>query len=242
MKTFLIIATLFIIICGCEDVKDSDVFDDFLLTSKEVPADGQSTIQVSVNIKEVASSDRRNFIFSTTSGSFTGSGTSKFTAKAEYEAGILKAKAILKAPIAPGLFTVTVQPEFDSPIREFVLSQTVTATPSVPASIDLETSGFGIISNFASEILLTGLLKNASGKNVSKGTEVLFEDKLLDGSPAGGRFRNQQRITLDSSKVSTKYSAAAYPVGTTIVIHCTMLDANRQKTAIKDEKLITINQ
>lgn len=242
MRTVLILVVAFLH-CGCNrEIKDEDVFTDLLLSPSELPADGQSTSIVSVKVNDAASSDRRSFVFSTTAGTFTASGNGKFTAKAEYENGVLMAKAILRAPFSPGEFTLTVQPEFGSPIRDFVLSRIGKATPSLAASIELETSGFGIASNFLNEIFLSASLRNATGKNVSKGTSVIFEDELLTGGPARGRFRYLQSTTSDSSKVSGYYSAPAYPIGTNIKIRSTVLDALGQKTNIVDSILININQ
>lgn len=242
MKALTYILSLILLCCGCEeDIKIEDVFSNLILIPTEVLADGQSVIDVSVQINNLASADRRNFIFTTTAGTFIGSGTDKITVKAEHEKGLLLAKTKLRVPFSPGEFTVTVQPEYDSPIRDFILFQTVKASASNPASIDLKPSGFGITSNFASQVFLTAFLKNASNKNVSNGVPVLFEDELLNGNPAGGRFRIIQGVTADSSKVSAYYSAPSYPIGTTIKIRSTVLDEKGLKTTIKDSVLVTIN-
>lgn len=228
---------------SCEkDIEDTQIFTDLILDPDEILADGESAIQISVAINEKASSDRRNFIFSTTAGVFAGSGKNKDTSKAEYVDGVLTAKAVLKAPFSAGQYSVTVKPEFDSPIREFQLSKMFTAKISTPATIKLEPSRFGITSNFGNEVFLDGFLKSKNGKNVSSGVSVIFQDKLPNGDPALGRFRDQKLVTTDSSKVSTYYSVPSYPIGTTIKITATVLDENGVKTNVEDIISITINQ
>jgi hypothetical protein len=236
--TFLLISC-----CSCEkEVTLEKIFSNLVLTPAELQADGQSKIWVSVEIDNAANEDRRNFIFSTTAGTFTKTKTDHVTVKAEYENGVLMAKSELQASTSPGEFTVSVQPEFDSSISDFKLSKTGKTTESSPASIDLETSAFGIVANFGSEVLLTATLKNGTQRNVSKGVQVIFEDELLNTDKALGRFRKLQKATADSSKVTTYYAVPAYPIGTTIKVRSTVLTADGAKTMIKDSVLITINQ
>jgi hypothetical protein len=241
MRAYIVCLLFVISIGACKDVKDSDVFNNLTLNPESISADGQSPIQVSLDIKDVASADRRNFVFSTTSGKFSVSGTSKYTTKAEYEEGVLKAKAVLLAPSSPGSFTVTAQPEFDSPVRDFTLHKVGQADKSVAEIIKLETSSLGIAANFGSEVLITGVVKNKNDRNASKGVSIVFED-LLNGQSAGGRFRNLKTVTEDSSKVSAYYAAPNLLLGTTIDIYCTILDDNKIKTTYSDKVSITVNK
>lgn len=237
---FLITITCSIISCK-KDIIISDALTNFKISQREVLADGQSTVALSVQLSNKSSSDRRNVVFTTSAGTFAVSGSNKYTSKAEYENGNLIAKATLKSSTQPGVIKITVQPEFDSPIKEFVLSDSLVAKQSIPASIKLEPASFGIGSNFINEVFLTATLKSSTGKFVSKGYNVLFEDFILNSS-ANGRFRALSGATADSSKVTVFYSASNYPITTQIKLKGTLLDANGLRTSIADSVFININQ
>lgn len=240
MKYSILIILLCVLQNCSKDVSTDQVLKNLQLSTHEVAADGQSTVSARVELPDKTSSDRRTVIFSTSSGVFTSSGTNKLTARADFTDGVLKASATLIAPTQPGTIVISVKPEFDSQQSEFMLSDSVIASSSVPVSLDLEPSAFGIAANHLNEVFITGKLKNASGKFVSNGYRVLFED-LIAFTPANGQFRNLQAITADSSMVSTYYSAFAHPIGTQIKIRGTLLHPNGQKT-LADSIFLTINQ
>ncbi|HMU08705.1 MAG TPA: hypothetical protein PKC54_01755 [Ferruginibacter sp.] len=237
--------TLFLLavitLTNCKKVPVDKVIKNLKFSQPEIPADGQSTVNISVELSDKSSDDRRTVVFSTLSGVFTASGNNKYTAKAEYENGILVAKATLKASTKPGNIVVSVKPEFNSPVGEFILSDSIPAKKSIPFSIKLSTSSFGIASNHLNEVFITGKLLNASGKFVSEGYTVLFQDSVLTG-PASGQYRQPITTTGDSSILSTYYSAFAHLVGTQIKIRATLLDENGNKTNITDALLLTVNQ
>ncbi|AYB32019.1 hypothetical protein [Chryseolinea soli] len=225
-----------------ENVEVGDVLYNLKLEEKETPADGQSTIKITVNLNDRSSADRRSVIFATTAGTFTSSSTSKYTAKAEFLDGLLTATATLRAPVSPGKIGISVQPEFDSPIKDFIVSDTIEAVKSSPATIHLEASALGLSGNFLTEVRLEGLLKNDKGKNVSKGAKVAFEDFLQDGTKANGRYRQLQLASSDTSYVTSYYGAPFYPIGTNIKIRVTVLNDVGAKTNVKDSLLLTVNQ
>jgi hypothetical protein len=240
-KLTCIVSLLFLLSCN-KEVKIDDILTNLKLSKTQVTADGQSTVSISVNVSDNSSADRRSIIFSASSGVFTTSGTGKQIVKAEFDNGLIVAKITFRVPIQPGTIKITAQPEFDSPLNEYVIMDSIIASASVPALIKLEPSANGIASNFLNEIQLTGSLQNANGRYVSKGNKVLFEDLLLSGIPANGRFRNMLNISNDTSKVSGVYSANALPIGTNIKIRTTVLDNAGNSTNIKDSILLTINQ
>jgi hypothetical protein len=243
MKKQIQLMFFMIALCACdEDVEVADVLFNLKISDTQIVADGQSTVRISVNIPDRSTPDRRNVIFTTTAGVFTSSSAGKYTAKTEFLDGVLTATATLRAPTSPGKIAVSVQPEFDSPIKEFIVADTIEAVRSNPSTILLETSSFGISPNFLTEVKLTGLLKNSKGNNVSKNVKVLFEDILLDGRAANGRHRELQSLSNDTSYVSSYYSVPAYPIGTTVKIRATVLDDIGIKTLIKDSLIVTVNQ
>lgn len=237
MRKFLIIPFLALLISCGDEAEIGDIFQNLQINPSEVAADGKSTLNVSVEINQKSSSDRRKIIFKTSSGTFTSSGSSSATVEAKYENGILTAKAVLKAGTKAGEVKISVEPEFDSPIKEFVESRSINLLPSIPSSLELEPSSYGLASNFLGETKISGYLKNSSGNFVSEGYSVTFSDFLLDGTPAGGLFRDVHLKTADSSKVSCIYSTKAYPVGTKIKIIGTVADSN-----ISNNLILTINE
>lgn len=186
----LILFLIALIISSCtKDTDINEVFSDFSVSTDQVSADGQSTVNVIAILSSNADSDRRNVIFKNTSGSFLPSLTETATVKAEYDNGKLTAKATLKVSTKPGNVIVSVKPEFDSSVGEFILEKTIIAVQSNVASIHLEPSSYGIGSNYLTDVKVVGTLKNSSGKSVSSGQKVVFEDFLSDGTPANGKFR-----------------------------------------------------
>lgn len=242
MKPFVFLALLAIALFGCEkDVAVEDVLSALTLTPRASEADGQSTVQAQVTLSEKTSSERRNVIFTTNKGVFTTSGKNKETVKAEFVNGILVARASLRVPIQPATLIISVQPEYDSPVRDYLLSDSIKLAPSMPASFTLESSRFGIGTNFSSEVRLVGSLSNLRGGYVSKNNTVQFEDLLLNGTPANGRFGKRSVQSNDTSRVSTFYAANSLPLGTTIKIKGTVLDATGRKTSLADSVLLTVN-
>ena len=242
MKRFFLFSLTVSILFSCEkEAAVKDVLNNLTLTRRKMEADGQSISVVSVTVSEETDSDRRSVIFNTDKGVFTTSGKSKETVKTEFVNGVLIARASLRAPLEPSTIKVSVQPEYDSPIREYVLTDSITLAPSIPTAFTLETLRFGIGTNFSSEVRLIGNLRNASNRFVSRNNTVLFEDLLLNGAPAGGRFGRRQVLSNDTSRVSTFYAASILPVGTTIKIRGTVLDANGRKTPVADSVLLTVN-
>lgn len=240
MKNILKILVLAIAFASCEDdVETKDAIRGFNASATEFPADGQSTVKLSAVLSDDSSADRRSVIFSTSSGTFS-NGTKSITVKAEFDNGQMVSKADLKSSTTPEQITVTVKPEFDSPLEEFSLRRIITSTPSVPKTIRLTPSASGIASNHVTEVKLIGILKNDKQKFVSRGYKVRFDQEFSDGTTVNGYFRDMQDTTTDSSRVSTYYSAPLLPIGTLIKIRATVLD-NGQPTPIKDSIVLTIN-
>lgn len=235
-KLIVLLFLVFLLSCG-DDAEVSDVFQNLQISPAEIMADGKSVVTVSVEINQESSIDRRKIVFKTSSGSFNATGTSSAIVDAQYENGKLLAKAVLKSGTKPGEVNVSVQPDFDSPVKEFVESMSVNFLPSVPSSFKIAPSSYGIASNFLKEVAITGYLKNASGNFVSEGYSVSFTDLLIDGTPAQGMFREAHLTTSDSSKVTFIYSSQNYPIGTQIKIIGKVKDSG-----LSDNIILTINE
>ncbi|WP_409415819.1 hypothetical protein [Flavobacterium sp. PS2] len=242
MKKIILYITVLMLSSCTNDTNIDEVFTDFTVSAQEVSADGQSTVNLSVTLNGDTDSDRRNVVFKTSSGVFLPAAAESTVVKSEYENGRLIAKATLKVSTKTGIITVSVKPEYDSPVGEYVLEKTITALPSVASTIDLQSSALGIGSNYLTEVQFIGNLRNSSGKFVSSGHKVIFKDFLSDGTPANGSFRDIQAQTGADSKVSCYYAAALYPVGTTIEIKCILLDENNLPNNVSDSVILTINQ
>ncbi|TDO94939.1 hypothetical protein [Flavobacterium sp. 245] len=232
-----------LLLFSCTPSADIDqVFTDFSISAEEIPADGQSMVNITVKLNDKTDVDRRNVIFKTSGGIFISSSKDTEVIKAEYEQGRLVAKTTLKVSTKPGNITLSVAPEYDSKVADFVLEKTIAAVPSKVSSLNVEPSSFGIGSNYLTEVQITGNLRNSAGKFVSNGHKVVFNDFLADGSSAGGAFREVQAETGAESKVSCYYAATQYPIGTAITIRCTVVDENNLPTALASVVKLTINQ
>lgn len=232
------------------DTNNEGIFLSFVVTpsiplaaGENLLADGSSLVDVRVVLNQSASLDRRGVIFKTSSGLFVENNTKSFTAKATYVDGRLTASAKIKVSTKPGKLTVTAEPEFDSPLDEFVFTQFLEVYPSTPNDIIVSTSGYGISGNYVSEVRVTGKLRNSKGLGVSEGYRVRFEDlKLPEGLDASGEFRELQNVTRDSSTVRAYYSTPIQTIGTQIKLQLTIEDENGQVTDKFGSKIITVNQ
>lgn len=139
------------------------------------------------------------------------------------------------------MITISAKPEFDSPLGEFELKDSIQALPSVPVRIQITPSKFGIGSNFQDEVFLTARLTNKDGKLVSSGAKVRFDDVLPGQVTARGRFREQQTVTQDSAKVSSFYSADVHPIGTQIKLRVFILNQDGSDSGIGDSTYLNIN-
>jgi len=244
MKKFLLLLIILTCAACSEEADTNDIFSNFVVSPSTISADGESIVDVSVELTDKASTDRRNIVFSTTSGKFTSTNLDKCTIKAEYEAGVLIARTTLKVSTKPGAIEISVQPEFDSPVKEFSITQIVHAVASVPKTISLESSSFGVASNHLNEVLLTGNLKNIEGKPVSSGYKVGFTNFVLPSGTDGsaGQFRDTNDTTAAASEVTSYFSANALPIGTSVKIVATLLNLDGSPTEISDSIVLTINQ
>jgi hypothetical protein len=243
MKQWLFYSLLISLCLSCKkDLPNSEVFGALTFSGEQFVADGSTTVLITVTLHKYASLERRNVVFKTNSGIFTINGLQTTTSKAEFEAGMLTAKATLRVSVIPAIVTVSAKPEFISQAQDFKIERTFVTTPSMPVSLKLETSNFGLKGNYSSEAFLSGTLMNEAGNFVSKGFKVSFEDELAGGVPAGGRYRKLQDQTTDSSRVSSFYSSTAYPIGTDIKIRCTLLNSQGLKTKVLDSIILTINK
>ena len=242
MKYPILLLLAILILCCSKDAKIDDILINFKISSKEVLADGKSTIPLSVELSKASSEDRRSVVFVASSGMFTESGSNRYAVKPAFENAVLVARANFRAPTSPGDIQLKVKPEYDDPLQEYERIETIVAKPSLPSKLSLQTSSFGIASNHLNEVLLTGKLSNNNGGFVSTGYKVLFEDFLLNNSPANGQFRVLQSETADSSFVKTYYSAFAHSIATQFKIRAILLDSDGQKTSITDSIIITVNQ
>jgi hypothetical protein len=211
----LLLLTLF----GCNpEVDVDDVFTAFTVTPEAIFADGQTIMEVKAVPLQSTSADRSNIVFKTTGGVFVLSGKSEETVKATFVDGELVATARLRAPISPGDFTVSAEPEFDSPVKDYRVTRTISPATSLPVKISVETSASGIGKNALTEVLVTGTLLSDKNSWVTRGVDVTFED-VVGASPGGGIFRSIVAKSGGESTVSAYYAAGDWPVGTSITIN-----------------------
>src|SRR5258708_25709636 len=177
MKKVLLLSLL--ILTGCpKDAEVGDAIHDMKLSTTNIQADGQSTIDVSVVLSADASADRRNVIFKCTRGMFTTASKTEETVKALYIEGVLTAKNTWKTSLSPGDVTITVEPEFNSSTRDFRLSATITVTRSEAQTVTVDPSSFKVAPDLGSEVTITAKYVNANGASVSRGTKILSVDQL----------------------------------------------------------------
>lgn len=239
-KTILFIGVISLLSCSKVHIANEEVISSLSLSPASVDADGSSLVDVSVKLNKDADASKRKVVLESSAGVFTTGNLKTITVEALYEAGELVARTKLRAPISPGYIVVTAKPELRNAYNDFILKDSIRALPSLPASVSLSSSSFGVPGGFLGEAQLIGLLKNGNGKNVSSGTKVIFKDVYPGGGPVGGRFRLLQAGSDENSKVSVYYSPGFLAPGTNINLVVTVLDSAGNPTAISDTVTITV--
>ena len=234
-----------VILAGCQKVNQdtNQVLTGLKLTTYQMDADGTATDTVTVQLNANADATRRNVRFSASPyGKWIG-GDSTISVKAVFQNNLLIARAVFLVSNTPGNIQIQARPDLpDVSNNNYTQSANLVTKTSNVSVIKLTPSGFGINSNYLSEVTLTGTLTNAKGFMAVAGTNVVFEDTLAGGGPAGGSFRTLVTASNASSQVSAIYSVGTYPIGTKVTIRVTVLDATGAKTTISDNIQLTINK
>jgi hypothetical protein len=235
-KTPVVVLFLVLLLsCYKTSVLTSDIFNSFLLSSHRIYADGTTQDTIYVVLNKDADPTKRNILFKASGGKFINGKDSTISVPAQIYNGQLAAKAILIAPLQPQKVKITVQTDQSNIFIDYSLKDSIEVDSSLPVSIGLIPSSFGLKANFGSEVKITGILKNASGNYVSLNTKVKFTDTLISTGMSGvGSFRATQDMSDSISTVSTNYSIPNLPVGSTIKITATVVG-----TSISDSIIIT---
>ena len=243
MKKYIILI-LIAVISGCkkpDNVTIDQVISGLTISNKAPNADGTTIVYISAQLNTKADADKRSIIFESSAGLFNKANDTLITQPATFVNGALVATVALKVPITAGEIYISAKPATATQYKDFILKDSINAVRSIPATLMLTPSSFGIKSNYGNEVALTATLKNSLNNNVSTGTKVLFEDYYPGGQPVNGQFRALRDTTDATSTATAAFSFGAITGPTTFYIKCTYLD-HGGKTAIKDSCLITITQ
>jgi hypothetical protein len=238
MKKNLLIMSLLFFCCKKYPVPAGQVISNLTNSSKTLLADGISIDTLTVRLNNAADSDHRSVLFTASVAGFVGGSSGSDTVAAIYYDKVLTATAYFQAPLKPGTSYVTVSPanpDFNT-IGNYILMDTVIISPSVASSVTLQTSNFGIASNYQSTITLKGILQNAAGNPVSLGTGVAFSSDIP------GQFGLLNVISDSSSSVNANFQVGNVTKGTIITITVTVLDAAGNLTPVKNNVQITVTQ
>lgn len=233
---------LILTLAGCKkiEIDNSEVIESMKISPLEIDADGTSLIDIFVTINKNAEAAKRKLVVESSSGVFPGNNLKNITIEAVYEGGELIARTKLRAPSGPGKVYISARPEIRNAFSDFILKDSITANPSVPASITVSASSFGVQTAYVGEVLITGHLRNGNGKNVSTGYKVQFSDFYVSGGAVGGRFRAIQNASDDNSRVSAYYSPGPVAPGTNIYVWVTVLNATGNPTGIANAVILTV--
>lgn len=245
MKNIIVLAIVAVTFLSCNK-KDyitptGDLLYNLQISTHSGLADGSTPISVSVNINKLADPSRRNVLFAISTGNFTNGQNSILVVPADLNGDSLTARASFTSPSNPGKIIIRVMPNIaDS--NKYELKDSVIFSASLPSKISLQTSSYGLRYNFQSEDTIIASVKNSQGQGVSNGIKVLFEDSLVSGPAALGKYRPSNIISTGSSRASTIYSNGTQPAGVFILIRGTVLDDLGQKTNMTDYLILkTIN-
>lgn len=245
MKSIIPLILGSLILCSCkknQEIKVDDVISNLKLSSQTGLADGGTTIIVSVDLSKDADISKRSVIFTISSGNFSNGQNGTITIPADLNNVSITATTTFISPSNPGTIVIRAMPNIPDS-NKYVLTDSINFTNSQPSRISIQTSSYGLRYGFQSEDTIIGTIRNSAGQGASSGMKVLFEDSLLTGTAAGGKYRKANIIASDAtSKVSTIYSNGVQPQGTDILIRGTVLDEAGNKTNITNYIIIkTIN-
>lgn len=234
-----IVTGLLLSACKKISINNDQVIESFQVPD-EILADGTSQVELVIKINKSADAAKRKLVVETSAGLFTPVNLKTTTIEALFEAGELVARVKLKAPTSAGKIYVSVKPEIRNAYNDFIIRDSLTAIASIPSSIFVSASAFGVQTAFVGEVQITGTLKNGNGGNVSSGYKVQFADFFMNGAPAGGRFRAIQNSSDDNSKVSAFYSPGLVAPGTSLYVMVTLLDAAGNPTGTSNSVILTV--
>lgn len=245
MKKLIVASLMLALLEGCkpEPITRDEVISNFIISNRTPMADGNTVVYLTVNLNNQADVGKTSVIFETNYGHFqtTANVDTLVTQQASYQAdGSLLASIGLKIPATAGTFKVSVRPATTTNIQNYILSDSFTSQPSVPAKITLTPSAFVVKANYGSEINLSAILKNSIGNNVSTGMKVVFQDFYANGLPVSGQFRALKDTTDITSSVSATYTPGAISPNQQITIRCSYVDKTGKITGTNDACLINV--
>ena len=222
--------------CDEEDViNPEDIIITFEPDKQSILADGSSTVAIRAILDPKGDKTLRTIYFETDRGIFSESEKNSIVKKAEVNLDDeVEAKVVLIAPTTPGDLEIRAQVELEDQTDRYISRIILDVDSSLSASIELTADAFSVENNFASEITLTGVLKNIDGNKVSEGVSVVFTDRDANDAPIGGRFRSENLTTGSDSKISAIYSPGNIGSGQFITLEVTILDINGNPSGMSD--------
>jgi hypothetical protein len=246
MKKYLFLLGIIVVSCSKRPIPVNQVIYGFNISNKTLFADGVTMDTVKVNLNSRADSNERTVLFTISGGNFLNSTGGADSVPAYYHNDTLTATTYFIAPLLPGVYYLTASPagpNFNT-MGTYVLMDTITVLPSVADSVILQTSNFGIASNFQGIITLKGILQNSLGNPVSLGTAVVFESYIPGNppTPANGQFNLLNTLSDSSSSVNATFQVGNIAKGTVFDISVFVLDASGNPTNIGNTIPITVTQ
>jgi hypothetical protein len=243
-KILIVLAILCLTQCKKDKPKHGlDVIESLSISNHNLLADGYTSDTATAVINNNTFASKRYIIFKITGSLASADSTKTIVAPASYINGQLIARTIFKAPLKPGMLYVSASPIVDSfDARNFTLNDSFYVNASVPTSIKLSPSAFGIKTNYGNEIVITGVLRNMFNKPASLSDSVKFVDTLENGIAAKGNFRQITNPSDSISEVSVGYSIYSGNIGDRIIIKAFVLDSFGVRRPFYDSTILTITQ
>ena len=182
---------------------DSSTIVRLTLSSKEIPADGASSIQVQADLNPGVRT--HTVKFETTSGSFSPETTTRVLADVATDSNGV-ARTLLYAPRVIGTALVTVTG------GTFSAGDTVTFVRAFPDSLALRASPLTIPKSETQVVTVTAALSRALGR-VTENTLVTFSAESDVTRQSFGRFQNVRRSNADQEAAAEFVPGTTAPTG-----------------------------
>lgn len=209
-KLHVFILLIALLILGCADTISPEEVIGILLINEvsSIPADNSSMVEVIGYISVDADDDKRTIKFETSAGTFTKNNEKNIEIKADDTIELNNERFLSSKVLLKSSNIVTEEVIVKAEIELFPARTSVSFTDAPPVSLELAANKFGVFNDFDSEVILTALVKSATGfpSSGSSVSFLVFDDETgsLISEP---RFRDEKLAINASGQSSIVFTA-----------------------------------
>lgn len=205
-RSLFFLLSIIIGICSCdeEEVSASDVIKLQIENgTTSIPADGTSTVNVLGLISVESDEDKRSIEFETTNGFFI-KNSEKILMQEAKDTIIVDGESYLGAQVTlRASNSVDSNVEVSAEISFYPATKFLAFTESQPTSLSISADSFGIDNNITSEVLISSLVKSATGFPSSGNSLIYQVFDIESGFEFNANMFRDEKLGVDSSGASS---------------------------------------